>query len=163
MNIDVWIPVIAAILSALVTALVTKLDVIMDLLQRDTRKISGEWEGYSYLNPSKTNNSWDYKGVSPNMTYLLTISQKGKIVTGEWRIKDAPDTVSVRNQKLRGKIVNDYLVYEIRSSSPEQFRFSTTLLKIYTSGREMDGFWVANGASDGSHSVCTGYTRMVKR
>lgn len=163
MNIDVWIPVIAAVLSALVTALVTKLDDILDLLNRSTRRIGGDWEGFTYLNPDDIRNTWDETTTNPDIKYTLSLSQRGRKVKGVWTITDAPAKYSVRKQKIKGIIIGDYLMYEMQSISSEQFRVSTTLLCMDSSGQEMDGFFVANGNSKAPYSVCAGFTKMKKK
>ncbi len=163
MNIDIWIPVIAAVLSALVTAFVTRLDDILDLLNRSTRRIDGDWEGCTYLNPSDIHNTWDETTTTPDIKYILRLSQRGRKVKGTWTITDASAKYSGRIQKITGEIINEYLLYEMRSISPEHFRVSTTLLCMDSSGQEMDGFFVANADSKAPFSVCAGYTKMIKK
>lgn len=163
MSIDIWIPVIAAVLSALVTALVTRLDDILDILNRSTRRIDGDWEGCTYLNPGDIRNTWDETTTTPDIKYTLSLTQRGRKVKGTWTITDAPAKYAERKQTIKGEIINDYLMYEMHSISPEHFRVSTTLLCMDSSGQEMDGFFVANGTSKAPYSVCAGFTKMKKK
>jgi hypothetical protein len=156
------VTVIAAIMSALVTALVTRLDDIINLFQRSTRKVAGDWEGSSWLHPCGTDDTWDEKTAKPDMKYFFTLTQRGQKVKGFLTITDAPEFVVVRKLKLSGKIVNDYFIYETQNINPDEFRYSTAMINIHTGGKEMDGFFVANGGARDHYRVFTGFT-VAKR
>jgi hypothetical protein len=162
MTSDAIATIIAAVLAALVTALVTRLDDIMNLLQTSTRRIDGDWEGSSYLHPTGTDDTWDEATCRPEIKYIANLSQTGKKVNGTLTIIEAPEFVVVRKLRYSGKIVNNYFVYEIKSLNPDEFRLSTAMLNIHTSGKQMDGFFVANGGARDHYRVFVGFTAMKR-
>ena len=162
MTTESLVTITAAVLSALITALVTRLDDIINLLQSSTRKVAGDWEGYSWLHPGGTDDSWDEKTAQPDIKFFLSLTQKGQKVKGFLAITEAPEFVVVRKLKLSGKIVKDYFVYETQNINPDEFRYSTAMLNLHTSGKEMDGFFIANGGARDHYRVFTGFT-VTKR
>ena len=154
--------IIAAVLSALITALITRLDDITNLFQKPTRKIEGDWEGFSWLHPGGTDDTWDEKTAQPDMKYLFTFTQRGQKVKGYMTIIDPPEIAVHGKLKLSGKIVGDYLVHQMQNTNPDQFRLSTAMLSIHTDGKTMDGFFVANGGARDHYRVFTGFT-VAKR
>lgn len=155
-----WVSITAAVLSALVTAAITRLDDIINLFRGSTRSVAGDWEGASYLRPMGADDTWDEKTTSPDIRYIVHLTQIGRRVKGAMTMTDAPPWVCVRKLNYVGKIVGDFFAYEATSTSPEEFRFSTAMLNISTSGKEMDGFFVANGGARDAYRVFTGFTTM---
>ena len=158
MTTESLVTIVAAVLSALITALIARLDDILNLFQRSARKIEGDWEGYSWLHPGGTDDTWDEKTAQPDMKYLFTLTQRGQKVKGFMTIIDPPEFAARGKLKLSGKITGDYLVHQTQNINPDQFRLSTSMLSIHTDGKTMDGFFVANGGARDRYRVFSGFT-----
>ena len=153
---DAIATVLAAVIGVIGTIIVTKFDDISNFLRKPSRNISGEWAGSSFL-------VVDGK-ISEQTTseFVVKITQKGEKIEGTMtQTRVSKDNPSVF--KWKGKILNDYLMYDSIPAGDTKFFISSGLLYIHPAGDNMNGYIVANARPEESQRTRIRFTELTRR
>jgi len=158
---EAWAAIIAAIITATGAVIAAKFDEIVDLMRHSNRKISGEWESESW----KISNDPEQQSLrQPESKQVVSIIQRGSRIKAIMTQTELARTDHIPKKFVwKGKIVGDYLVYQCKASDSDLFLISSAILYIHPGGREMYGYFVANGGKSDPVRTWVGYTELHRR
>jgi hypothetical protein len=154
---EAWAAIIAAVIGVIGTVLATKFDDVVNLFRRPSRKIAGDWSG------SLTTVDTDPENYDPlEIEYTLTIAQTGitvKATMVETRVSKGREPYK---HTWKGKVTNDFLIFQSSCDKPERFMVAAGLLHISATGQRMRGYYAANAGAKASSRTLVGYTELVR-
>lgn len=153
----------------IITLLVTKFDDIVALFKKSPRNISGTWEGQSFEVSYGANITSEPPHIDHEPTlldkYIVAIEQSGTKFTATMNETEIfQDGAEKLRYKWKGKVLNDYIVYESICLDRETAMRSTAMLFIDARGRKMNGYFVAtSGGQKAPLRTWVGYAMLTKK
>jgi hypothetical protein len=160
MTSEAWAAIIAAVIGVIGTILATKFDDIAGILRRPLRKVAGDWDSISHrvsIEPDKPSE------LHYESKQVVTLTQKGDKVKGVWIQTEVREGHVPYKFHLKGRIAGSYFLYESTAADSERFMISSAMLYMHPGGREMFGYFIANGGRNDPKGTWIGYTELKRK